>query len=78
MTEPLLGEGFRLRRATADDVEFMADLAVVSVREPEVGLIRAQLGPRAPSGARRILPAGGRGILCQGPRAVGSTLTAWS
>ena len=45
MTEPLLGEGFRVRRATAEDIEFMADLAghdeiepfmaAVSVREPD-------------------------------------------
>ncbi|MET0561000.1 MAG: GNAT family protein [Gaiellaceae bacterium] len=45
MTEPLLGEGFRVRRATAEDIEFMSDLAehdeiepfmaAVSVREPD-------------------------------------------
>lgn len=34
MTEALEGDGFRLRRATAVDVEFMADLAVHDEVEP--------------------------------------------
>ncbi|HEY3071032.1 MAG TPA: GNAT family protein [Gaiellaceae bacterium] len=42
MTEPLEGEGFRLRRATADDVDFMAALATHEDVEPFMAAVSAR------------------------------------
>jgi RimJ/RimL family protein N-acetyltransferase len=42
VTEPLEGEGFRLRRATADDVDFMAALATHEDVEPFMAAVSAR------------------------------------
>lgn len=42
MTEPLLGEGFRVRRATADDVAFLAELAGHEEIEPYMAAVSAR------------------------------------
>jgi RimJ/RimL family protein N-acetyltransferase len=42
VTEPLEGEGFRVRRASAEDVEFMADLAVHEDVEPYMAAVSAR------------------------------------
>ena len=44
MSEPLAGDGFRIRRATAEDVGFLAELAV----HPEVEPFLAAVSPREP------------------------------
>ena len=41
MSEPLHGEGFRLRRATADDADFLLDLAGHEDVEPFLRAVRA-------------------------------------
>ena len=70
MSEPLVGEGFRVRRATAEDIEFMADLAghdevepfmaAVSVREPDALLDEVRRSEEEPA-APRPLRHRGRG-----------------
>jgi RimJ/RimL family protein N-acetyltransferase len=42
VTEPLEGKGFRLRRATPDDVDFMADLAGHEDVEPFMAAVSAR------------------------------------
>ena len=42
MSETLAGEGFLVRRASADDVEFMADLAVHEDVEPFMAAVSAR------------------------------------
>jgi RimJ/RimL family protein N-acetyltransferase len=42
VSEPLTGEGFTLRRATAEDVEFMAALAVHEDVEPFMAAVSAR------------------------------------
>jgi RimJ/RimL family protein N-acetyltransferase len=42
LSEVLEGEGFRLRRASADDVDFMADLAVHEDIEPFMAAVSAR------------------------------------
>jgi RimJ/RimL family protein N-acetyltransferase len=42
VTEELAGDGFRLRRATADDVDFMAALAVHDDVEPFMAAVSAR------------------------------------
>ena len=58
MTELVLGEGIRLRRATAADVDFLASLAVnddvapfmaaISARDPDAFLEEIELGETSP------------------------------
>jgi RimJ/RimL family protein N-acetyltransferase len=65
MTEPILGEGIRLRRATPADVEFLASLAVnddvapfmaaMSARDPDAFLEEIELAEAAPHDRGRFV-----------------------